>query len=55
MVIFTHRIFPLLTPSINTNKNISLVYIEGIAVEIEGRKKPNSAMMCMTQLPMKLQ
>jgi hypothetical protein len=34
---------------------MSSVYTERITVEIEGRKKPNSAMTCMTQLPMKLQ
>ena len=32
-------IFSLLTLSVNTNENVSLVYIEGIAVEIEGIKK----------------
>jgi hypothetical protein len=38
MVIFTDQIFLSLTPSTNTDKNISSVYTEGIAVEIKGIK-----------------
>jgi hypothetical protein len=39
-VIFTDQIFlPSLTSSVNTNENISSVYIEGIAIEIKGIKK----------------
>jgi hypothetical protein len=38
-VIFTDQIFPSLTLSVNTERNMSLVYTEGIAVGIEGIKK----------------
>jgi hypothetical protein len=38
-VIFTDQIFPSLTPSVNIDENITLVYTEGIAVTIKGIKK----------------
>jgi hypothetical protein len=45
-VIFTNYIFPSLTPSVNTNRNMSSVYTKGIIVGIEGIKKSNSMMTC---------
>jgi hypothetical protein len=38
----TDGFFPSLTPLVNTDRNMSSVYIEGISIKIEGMKKKQS-------------
>ena len=57
-MIFADWIFLSLISLINTNRNISSIYTERIAVGIKGIKQPNNMMACkflQTQLPIELQ
>jgi len=57
-MIFADWIFLSLISLINTNRNISSIYTERIAVGIKGIKQPNNVMACkflQTQLPTELQ
>ena len=57
-MIIADWIFLSLTSLINTNRNISSIYTERIAVGIEEIKQPNNMMACkflQTQLPTELQ